>query len=175
MMAAGSCVDFVAVTPEYVLAVERDLHRQACRIDYCCDGEIDLTLDSTIQEWRWARDLVETKELGRALNDAWDIRLTDRQWAAVLSPARRKTLRDVAELISQHAVRPQLRPLAIAGTRCLPAAAFLAIKDCLAKTGADVTNVAPSTPLAEFARRYPNVARFAPRNFAGRRSRRTAR
>jgi hypothetical protein len=57
--------------------------------------------------------------------------------------------------------------LAIAGTQCLPAAAFLAIKDCLARVGADVSNLAPSTQLAEFARRYPatfvcDVARLAP-------------
>ena len=166
-MTPETCIDFVPVTPEYVLAVERDLHRQACRFDYCCDGEIDLTLDSTIEDWRNAMDLLPARQLGRAMNEVWGIHISDRDWRAVLSPPRRKTLLDVAELISQHAVRPQLRPLAIAGTQCLPAAAFLAIKDSLAKAGADVSNVAPSTRLAEFARRYPNVfmcdvARFAP-------------
>lgn len=166
-MSTDSCIDLVPVTPDYFLAVERDLHRQCVRFDFECDPQIDLTLDSTIDEWRSARDLVGTRRLGRALNELWGLRLADCDWVSVLSPSHSRALRDVAELIARHATRPKLRPLAIAGTRCLPAAAFLAIRDVLAREGADVSNLAPSTPLSEFACRYPTaflceVARFAP-------------
>lgn len=157
----------VPVTPEYCLAVIRDQHRQVSRFDYCCDSEIDLTLDSTIDDWRNAMDLLPTRGLGRAMNEAWGIKLSDRQWREVLTPPRQKTLSGVAQLISQHAVRAELRPVPIFGTRCLPAAAFFGITDCLRAAGADVSRIAPSTELAEFTRRHlvaflDGVSRFAP-------------
>ena len=142
----------VPVTPEYVLAVFRDNHRQAVRIDECCDPTMDLTLDSTVEEWRYALDLLEWRELGRAMNESWRINCSDAAWYGVLHPPRRRGA-CVAQLISWNAMRDELRPLSIAGTQCLPAAAFLAVNDCLASNGVDVSNLAPSTPLCEYARR----------------------
>jgi hypothetical protein len=166
-MPASTYLVSVPVTPEYVLAVFRDQHRQLVRFDDGCDREVDLTLDSTIEDWRNAMDLVETRPLGRAMNDSWEIQLSDRQWHEVLHPARHRTLLGVAELIARHASRAELRPLAIAGTECLPAAAFLAIRDCLAADGADTSDVAPSTLLSDYARRHlgtflNRISRLAP-------------
>lgn len=144
----------VAASPEHVLAVLRDEHRQAVEVDGGCDPDIDLTFESTVSEWRIANDLLPTKQLGRALNESWALTLSDAEWRDVLTPAHKRTLRDVATLISQHTTRTQLLPLTIAGTSCLPAAAFLAIKDCLAADGVDVNAIAPSTPLHEFTRHH---------------------
>jgi hypothetical protein len=157
----------VPVTPEYVLAVFRDQHRQVARFDYCCDSTIDLTLDSTIEDWRNACDLLETRDLGRAMNESWKINHSDAEWRAVLHPPRQRTLRGVAELIARHATRNELCPLSIVGMRCLPAAAFLAVKDCLAGNGVDVSNLAPSTALCEYTRRnlvafIDPISRLAP-------------
>jgi hypothetical protein len=153
-MSEAAYIVSVPVTPEHVLAVFRDQHRQVCRFDICCDSRIELSFDSTIEDWRSAMDLVETKPLGRAMNHAWGLRLSDHEWREVLHPPRHKNLRGVAELIARHAMRPELRPLSIAGTQCLPAAAFLTIKQFLASDGADVSNLAPSSLLADYGRKH---------------------
>ena len=157
----------VDATPDFVLAVLRDQHRHAVEIDAECDPEVDLTFASTVADWRIANDLLPAKRLGHALNQSWGLSLSDTQWRSVLVPPSQKTLKDVTALIAAHTKRTQLKPFRIAGTACLPAAAFLAIKDCLAADGADVSDVAPSTPLHEYTRRdwlsfVCRVSRLAP-------------
>lgn len=157
----------IDASPEYVLAVLRDEHRQAVEVDGECDPDIDLTFDSTVADWRIANDLLPAKQLGRALNESWALSLSDTDWRNVLTPPRKRTLRDVTNLIALHTTRTQLQPLQIAGTSCLPAAAFLAIKDCLAADVVDVNGIAPSTPLHEYTRRHwltfiQRISRLAP-------------
>ena len=87
--------------------------------------------------------------------------------AASFSPPSQRTLRDVTVLIAANTKRTQLKPFSIAGTACLPAAAFLAMQDCLAADGVDVSNIAPSTPLHEYTRKnwqlfVHRIARLAP-------------
>ena len=157
----------VHATADFVLAVLRDQHRHAVEIDAECDPEMDLTFSSTVADWRIANDLLPAKRLGRALNQTWGLSLSDAHWRSVLVPPSQKTLKGVAVLIAAHAKRTQLRPLRIAGASCLSASAFLAIKDCLAADGADVSNIAPSTPLHEYTRNHwrsfvCRVSRLAP-------------
>lgn len=147
----------VAVTPEYVLEVLRDEHRQSCEFDPGTDPDIDLTFESTVEDWRVARDLVGTRQLGRALNTSWGMSLSDSEWRNVLTPPRKRTLRDVATLIAKHSQRIELVPFRVAGTSCLPAAAFLTIKDYLAAAGVDVQRIAPSTLLHEYTRRHAGI------------------
>lgn len=163
----NSCSIEIPATPEYVLEVLRDEHRQAVEFDDVCDRDIDLTFNSTIAQWRAANDLLPTRALGRALNKSWALALYDDDWASVLTPERKKTLRDVAKVIASHATRTQLSPLNIAGRSCLPAAAFLAVRDCLAADDVDVTLIAPSTLLHEYTRRHcltflKGISRLAP-------------
>ena len=42
----------VTATPEYILAVLKDHHRQQCQFDSEANKEILLTFDSTIQEFQ---------------------------------------------------------------------------------------------------------------------------
>lgn len=42
----------VPATPEYVLDVIRDAHRQQCEYDPEATPEIELTFDSTVDDWR---------------------------------------------------------------------------------------------------------------------------
>ena len=140
----------IDATPEYVLSVLQDEHRQIVQVDDACDPDIDLTFDSTVADWRDAMDYLPAKQLGRGLNVSWALSLPDAAWRNILTPEREKTLRDVTNLIARHTTRTQLQPLQIAGTSCLPGAAFLAIKDCLAADNVDVSAIAPSTSLDEY-------------------------
>jgi len=154
-------------TPDFVLEVLIDSHRQQCEYDPEADSTINLSFNSTIQEWRSACDLVSSRELGRALNEIWETNLSDEQWDAVLTPAHEKTLSNVCELIAAHVAQPIVRPAQFFGGNCLSAGVFLTIRSLLYRAGADVSSIKPSTPIADYTRRHvalflDAISRLAP-------------
>lgn len=154
-------------TVDYVLAVLRDEHRQQCRYDDMADSKVSLSIETTVEEWREACDLVGWRELGDGLNQIWDIACSEAEWRAVLKPARRRRLADVCELIARHATRRRIRPSRLLGRDCAPAGAFLTIRSLLREQGEDVDDLAPSTPLAELTRHHAwlflgPISRLAP-------------
>lgn len=50
-------------TPDYVLAVLRDMHRQQCQHDPEADPSAVLSFDTTVTEWRAACDLLGWRQL----------------------------------------------------------------------------------------------------------------
>lgn len=148
---------FVDVTADEVLAILRDEHRQLCEFDFEADPSISLSHDSTIADWRNACDLVSWKPLAKAMNSIWSVDIPTADWREVLEPPRTKRLRGVCELLARHAKLPRVRPAAIFGSSCASAGAFLTIRSYLADAGADVREIAPSTSLHEYTRRYSSV------------------
>jgi hypothetical protein len=144
-------------SPEYVLAVLRDMHRQQCQYDPEADPDAVLTAESTVAEWRAACDLLGWRELGRAHNQVWGIACSDAEWREVLEPASRRQLGGVCHLIAERTIRPRIRPARLLGSTCAPAGAFLTIRSLLHAAGAPAGEIAPSTPLAAYARRYAEV------------------
>jgi hypothetical protein len=154
-------------TPEYVLAVIRDGHRQASQFDPEVDPAVDLSFDTTVEQWQDACDLVEWKKLGRAYNECWRISCTDDEWRSVLVPASEKRLADVCELIASRASRQSVSPATILGTTCKTAGAFLTIRSLLHDAGARPDDITPSASILPFTRRYPrlflgDISRLAP-------------
>jgi hypothetical protein len=145
---------YVPATADYVLAVIRDSHRQQCQFDPEAEPDVELTFQTTIAEWRSSCDLLEWRQLGRALDSQWNLGRPDTAWHAVLEPAEVRTLRELCEFIARGTVRPSVEPVNIMGSTCLTAGAFLAIRSLLRDAGADVDSVAPSTPLDQYARRH---------------------
>ena len=143
--------------PEYVMAVLQDMHRQQCQSDPEADPGAVLSLDTTITEWRDACDLLGSKKLGRAHNEFWGISCSDAEWHAVLEPAGQKRLSGVCQLVAERTVRPVIRPARLFGSNCAPAGAFLTIRSLLHQAGEQVDDIAPSTPLASYARRHAAV------------------
>jgi hypothetical protein len=144
-------------TPEYVLAVLRDMHRQQCQHDPEVDSGALLSFNTTVAEWRDACDLIGWRELGHAYNQFWGIACKDHEWRAVLEPARQRRLADVCQLIAAYATRPVIRPSRMLGSTCAPAGAFLTIRSLLHEAGAPAGEIAPSTPLAPYTRRFGAV------------------
>jgi hypothetical protein len=148
---------FIPATPEYVLAAIRDSYRQQCQYDPETEPDVDLTFNTTIDEWRSACDLIPWRELGRVLDDEWSLGRPQDAWRTVLTPEWKRTLRTLCEFISEGAIRPSIEPATILGTTCLPAGAFLAVRSLLRDAGANVDSVRPSTPLDEYTRDYLGV------------------
>jgi len=145
-------------TPEYILAVIRDMHRQQCQWDPEADRDAELTLETTVAEWRDACELLGWKRLGRAYNVFWGVSITDAEWRAVLEPSPEKRLAGVCELLASHTTRPVISPARLFDCNCAPAGAFLTIRSLLYDAGEeDAGEIAPSTPLAPYFRRHTNV------------------
>jgi len=144
-------------TPEYVLAVLQDMHRQQCQHDPEADPDAKLSFDTTVAEWRRACDLLGWRRLGRAHSELWGFEYSDNDWRAVLEPPREKRLAGVCNLIAERARRPRIRPARLLGSDCAPAGAFLTVRSLLHGAGARVGEITPSTALAAYARQYAVV------------------
>ena len=96
-------------------------------------------------------------------------RARDHEWHAVLEPPRFRRLAEVCQLIASRAARPVIRPSRLLGSTCGPAGAFLTIRSLLHEAGAPADEIAPSTPLAHFTRRFARC--FSARSPASRRER----
>jgi hypothetical protein len=147
----------VPVTPEYVLSVLADQHRQQCQWDCEVDPEARITFEMTVDEWQMACDLLGWRGLAKALDEYWQMGRPEDEWRQVLKPEVRRTLRDVCNFISAHGVREEVVPATILGARCAPAGAFFAVCSRLRQAGVDVDGIAPSTPLGDYARKHPYV------------------
>jgi hypothetical protein len=141
-------LDLVRMTPDDVIAAIRDGYRFSEALDPESEPGVDLTMSSTVAEWRNACDLVGTRPLGRALNTWFGVNATDTEWRAVLEPPRRVTLGLVCALIvAKGATRPVARAIRLAGAECAAAAQFLAIRSLLAGKGLAGSTLRPSTSL----------------------------
>jgi hypothetical protein len=139
------------MTPDDVLEVFVESCRQDCAINGECDPEVSIHFDMTVSEWRDACDLLSnSRKLGRALNEWFETDFSDSQWRSVLRPARRRTLRQVCELIATRAQRPVITPASVLGHECLTAGAFFTIREVLRRADFDVADLRPSTALSTF-------------------------
>jgi hypothetical protein len=143
----------VPASPEYILEVLRDSHRQQCEFDPEADPTIKLSFESTIAEWREACDLVMWRKLALCLNREFKTDFELEHMRAVLESEKKKTLRDVCALVATKAKRPEIRPF---GPRCDSAGAFLTIRSMLAQAG-NKAKIKPSTPAAQFFKDYLTV------------------
>ena len=140
----------VPATPEYILAVIKDSHRQQCQFDPEAEKDILLTFDSTIDDWREACDLLGWRKVAKAMNDWFKTDFSDEQWKVVLEPAKKKNLRGICELLATKAKRIEIKPF---GNRCVNAGIFLTIRSLLKHAGAN-EQIKPSTQIAPFSRNY---------------------
>lgn len=144
-------------TPLYILDVMIDAYRQRLQFDPETEPDIVLTMNTTVAEWRSACDLVGWKGLGKALNTAWQIDCSEKEWRQVLTLAKVKTFQGVCDLIARHAKRPRIRPACLFGVTCQTAGAFLTVRHLLHEAGAEVRDLRPSSPLAPYTRKHLNL------------------
>jgi hypothetical protein len=144
-------------TPEHILSVLADNHRQAARCDPEVDRDAVLTPETTVAEWRRACDLLPARRLGMALNRWFGIAASDAEWRAVLEPAKERTLAGVCTFIASRAARPAVRPFRLLGASCLTGGVFLTVRSLLVEAGAPAAPLTPSAPLAPWARRHLDV------------------
>ena len=136
-----------SLTPESVLDIIKDFHRQQCFHDPEAEPDIHLSFESTIEEWRQACDWLDCKPLGRALNERFGVNFSDNEWHDALEPSNQKTLLGVCELIATQGERFAIKPLNIFGGSCREAGVYIALRSALNKAGVPMEKVKPSSRL----------------------------
>lgn len=149
--------EYVKPTPQQVFALLQDWHRQEWAIDYGEESFEKLSMETTVSEWRNQCDLGGWRALGRQFNKCWGISVSAKDWHSVFNPQSERTMRDVCEFLASRVEFPRVAPARVLGRECVPAGTFLTIRALLEKGGADVSSIAPSTPLADYTRRHFDV------------------
>ncbi len=133
-----------------ILNIFIEEHRICSPLDFETDVTIILNFNTTVSDWRCARDLMRWRPLSHFLNAEFNLSLSEEQWKSVLTPARKRTLREVCELIANHCSFPTVTPVRLLGNSCLSAAVFITLKKYLARRGVQVDDIKPSTLIAPY-------------------------
>lgn len=155
------------LSEEDVMAILAEEHRRREHISPESGGVKLISFDSTVAEYEKTFDVPQRiPTLARNLNRFFEMNI-ERELCDTMHPPRERTLRDVCRLVaSRNYEQRALLPVQIFGSECAAAGAFVTLKALLKEAGADVSEVAPSTSLAEYARRYTgafhNLALMAP-------------
>jgi len=142
------------MSPASVLEILQDDQRQSSQYDPEVDGDIKLSFESTIDDWRQACDLVAWKALGLALNDWFDIEYSNLEWKNVLEPSSEKTLFKLCTFIANKAERNEIKPFNIFGTHCKTAGVFISVRKALKDAGIPTEDIKPSSELEPILIKY---------------------
>lgn len=147
------------MTSEEVLSVFQQLQR----LDIECFGrplpsEL-IQFDTAIADLYFELDSLGApftvrKGTWKTMTKFFDASIPYRTWKSVVRPEKKRTVRELCELIASEAVMEDIRPLSILGRECLPAGAFLAVRNVLAEEGADVSDLRPSTRLEPLLKQH---------------------
>ena len=142
------------MTPDEILEIFIEQHRICSPLDPEAEPSVELSMTSSIDEWRNANDLLPWKPLSEFLNAEFNINVTEDEWKAVLTPPSKRTLKHVCELISKHVQCEDIKPKKFFGQECLSAAVFLTLKKLLERRAVDVSNLKPSSLVSPYFERY---------------------
>ncbi len=155
-MALEECSLKRQMTPEDVLEVF--IHLQG--MFGSTRPEDVLRFDMSITQWQSELELYndtcwnERKWLWRFVMDFFRVSIPYGTWKSVVKPEGKRTVRELCELIASKAMVEEIKPLSILGKPCLPAGAFLAVRNSLTDAGIDTTDLRPSTRLEPLLRKH---------------------
>jgi hypothetical protein len=148
----------VPATPEYILSILQEICDLSHELDGYPQEDSKLTFQTTMDEI-WGVIFPETSilwsEYASDMNRLWRTNCTNQEWKSVL--ASDSTLGELCRIVAERTTRPKILPAKLLGRECKTAGAFLTVRSMLRDAGADVGKIAPSTPLAEYTRRHPDV------------------
>ena len=142
-MATDYPTDEVPATPEYVLEVLRKVVELQIGHDALSAESSVIELIGVYDDLSWHRNEL----LARYMNTTFAVDIPLEEWQGAFPKPTYQSVGEVCEFIAERITRPQIRPWRSALGESLPAGAFLTLKAMLAKAGADVSSLSPSTRL----------------------------
>ena len=145
-----------SLSPEHVLEILRDNVRQN-PYSFIDEPASELHMSTTVQDWQVEADILPWDKLADWFNIYWNMKASRKEWRSVFTPESKKTVRDVCEFIATHAHIENVNPPILFGRKCVPGGVFLAVRDLLSRSGADVADLAPSSELKNYAIKHAGV------------------
>lgn len=142
------------MTSENIFKIFVEQHRLCSPLDPEADPYAELTINSTVAEWRDANDLLPWRPLSKFLNEEFNIAATIDEWEDVLTPPNKRTLNDVCSFISKKYSTDEIKPIKLLGQECLSAAIFLTLKKNLKRRGVNVDDLKPSSNVEPYIDKY---------------------
>lgn len=146
----------VFYSSDELLEIFKEQHRLFSPFDPMADEKFILTRETKIWELVDAQDLVPWDEYAEFLNQVFRIDIPIKKWKTILKPDVKKTLGDLCDFISTIAEKEIVKPVKIFGAECVSAALFLTLKRKLKNKGVNVSDLKPSTKIAEFLEKDEN-------------------
>lgn len=140
------------ITPEEALEVLKAEHRYWSANDEAWP-DAELTFATTLRDWWFLALIIDSPEwqgVGPHVNALFEIDVSAREWQSTVCPWREKTLRDVCELVAQHARVPVITPAGVLGTSCAAAGAFRWLQRRFGTELGNGERLTPSTTIGEF-------------------------
>jgi hypothetical protein len=141
-------------TPDEVLHALRHFAQFNSDEPFAWPGAEQIGATTTLKEFDLLRD--STGDLGDALNDFFGIADLEVRSETVRDGLQRKTVGELCEFLSARVTLAPLARFDVLDRRCEVASIFVTLKTNLAAAGLNVRDLAPSTPIARYARDYPN-------------------
>jgi hypothetical protein len=140
------------LTPDEMLAEFRLFCREHALVP-TRDVDRRINHDTTVRE---LNELTSGEDLipWTAIVVSLDIEVPD-EWGTEWAPDH--LLSDICVDLSERVLVPVVEPITLLGRKCDTAGAFLTLKRMLADSGADVSELAPSSPLAPMCRKHSSV------------------
>lgn len=142
-------IEYRNLTPEEVLTYLRLIPDQSPDII----AKREIQLDTPLSRWAKWWDCPQFPMSADFARWLFGSEISDEDWQGAVEPRNDRTVRDVCEVIARSIRVPIVPTVSVFGTTCRKAGAFLLIKKLMSDAGADVSKLAPSTPLSKFSKR----------------------
>jgi hypothetical protein len=146
--------NYITPSPEQVLIILRDRYFQGSEAISNHAASFDLSMATTVDDWIFYANLLEWPQLAEAFNEEYGINEPRENWRQVMTPQRKRSMKDVCEFLAPRIRVPRVRVVQVAGKSCLSASVFLTVKSLLKNDGVSVEDIGPSTPLDAFTKVY---------------------
>src|SRR5688500_19621899 len=107
--------DYRKLTSDEIFFIFVEEHRLCSPLDHEANPSFDLQPTSTIDDWIDARDLLPWDKLAKVYNDEFKISVDLETWKGVFEPSDKRTIKDVCDLIANHARIEIIKPVKVLG------------------------------------------------------------
>lgn len=145
-------------SPDEFLEIFKEQHRLFGPLDPMTIPNFEIAKETTIFDWRDSKDMLPWDELADYLNQEFRIKIPIKTWKTVLIPETEKTIWDLCQFLSSTVEKEEVKPIKVFGKECLSAAVFWTIKSNLKQKGAIVSELRPSTIIADFLKEDKNFS-----------------
>jgi hypothetical protein len=135
---------------EEILQILTDFYNCQSQFDPEVYTDLEISYETTIEDWREACDLLEPKGLAKFYHDLFKLNAPIVDFENILIHEKENTLKEFCDYISENAQKEEIEPIISMGKACHEAAIFKTLISKLNERGIKTGKIRPSsefTPL----------------------------